>query len=110
MKNYVQAGDNLTVAAPYDAAAGTGVKVGYIFGIAQATVLDTENVVIVRKGVFTVAKVSAQAWAIGAKIYWDDTAKLFTTTTTSNTLVGVATAAAVNPSSTGEVLLTGQIA
>jgi len=110
MKNYVQAGEHLTVAAPYDAAGGTGVKTGSIFGIAQGDVLSGANVVLVRKGVFSVAKVSAQAWTVGAKIYWDDTAKLFTTVATSNTLVGAATAAAANPSAVGEALLTGQVA
>lgn len=30
------------------------------------------------------------AWAVGDKIYWDDTAKKFTKTSTSNTLVGYA--------------------
>ena len=110
MKNYVQKGDNLTIPAPYDAAGGTGVKSGSIFGVAQSNVVAPADVVLVRKGMFAVAKVSAQTWALGAKIYWDDTAKLFTTTATSNTLVGVATAAATNPSGAGEVLLTGQVA
>lgn len=110
MKNYIQAGANLSVIATAAAAAGAGVKEGSLFGIAQADVEAAGSVTIVRKGVFSVAKVSAQAWTIGAKIYWDDTAKLFTTVSTSNTLVGAATAVAANPSSTGDVLLTGQIA
>jgi predicted RecA/RadA family phage recombinase len=53
------------------------------------------------------AKVSAQAWTEGAKIYWDDTAKNFTTTSGGNTLAGVAAAAAANPSATGKVRLDG---
>jgi len=109
MKNYVNAGEHLTIPAPYNAASGTGVKSGSIFGIAQFDVVAPADIVVVRKGVFAVAKVSAQAWAVGAKIYWDDAAKLFTTVATSNLLVGVATAAATNPSGTGEVLLTGQV-
>jgi predicted RecA/RadA family phage recombinase len=40
-------------------------------------------------------------------IYWDDTAKNFTTVSTSNKIVGVAVAAASNPSSTGIVRLNG---
>jgi predicted RecA/RadA family phage recombinase len=59
------------------------------------------------EGVWTMAKTSAQAWTVGARIYWDDTAKLCTTTATSNTLIGVATAIAANPSSTGNVRLNG---
>jgi hypothetical protein len=31
-----------------------------------------------------------QAWAVGAKVYWDDSAKVATITATDNTLIGVA--------------------
>jgi predicted RecA/RadA family phage recombinase len=54
--------------------------------------------------------VSAQAWTAGALVYWDDTAKLFTTTSTSNTLAGVAVAIAANPTATGRVRLNGSFA
>ena len=40
-------------------------------------------------GVFDLTKVGSQAWAVGEKIYWDDTAKEATKTATSNTLIGV---------------------
>ncbi|WP_353472329.1 DUF2190 family protein [Salipiger sp. H15] len=109
MKNFIQPGANLTVAAPYDVSAGAGLLVGALFGIAQDAAASGGDVVMVRGGVFEVAKTSAQAWTIGAKIYWDDTNKLFTTTATSNTLCGVALAAAANPSETGTVLLDGAI-
>lgn len=107
MKNFIQAGDNITVTAPYDVTAGGGVLVGSLFGIAVGDATSGDKVTIVRKGVFSHAKTSAQAWTFGAKIYWDATNKVFTTTATSNTLVGVAVAAAANPSATGKVLLDG---
>ena len=109
MKNYIQAGNNLTVTAAADLSAGAGVLVGTIFGVAQETVLSGADVVIVRRGVFDLAKVSAQVWTVGQKIYWDDTAKLATTVATSNTLIGAATAVAANPSGTGSVLLDGAV-
>jgi predicted RecA/RadA family phage recombinase len=56
-------------------------------------------------GVVELAKVSAQAWTVGALIYWDNAARLATTVSTSNKLIGVATAVAQNPSSTGRVRL-----
>ncbi len=34
---------------------------------------------------------STQAWAVGERIYWDNTARQTTKVTTSNTLIGVAT-------------------
>lgn len=40
-------------------------------------------------------KATGEAWAVGAKIYWDNTAKKFTTTATSNTLCGYALGAAL---------------
>jgi predicted RecA/RadA family phage recombinase len=109
MKNYVQAGDNLTVTAPKDVAAGGGVLVGKIFGVAQAKALTGEQVTIVRKGVFDLAKLSTGVWSPGDKIYWDDAAAECTKTTTSNTLVGAAVQAAANPTATGLVLLDGTI-
>lgn len=109
MKNYVQPGENITLAAPYDVAAGAGALVGTVFGVAQDTVTSGNDVVLVRRGVFDLAKTSAQAWTVGAKIYWDDTNKVCTTTATSNTLIGAAVAAAANPSATGRVLLDGAV-
>lgn len=107
MKNFVQNGDVVSVAAPYAVSSGGGALVGSIFGIAQADAASGATVALVRTGVFTHAKTSAQAWTVGAKIYWDDTNKVFTTTATANTLVGTALEAAANPSATGTVLLDG---
>lgn len=107
MKNFVQNGEVLTLVAPYDVAAGAGLKVGLIIAIATSAALSGATVEGITEGVVEVKKTSAQAWTVGALIYWDNTAKEFTTTSTSNTLSGVATAVAVNPSSTGRVRLNG---
>lgn len=107
MKNFVQNGAVVTLAAPYAVSSGDGALVGSIFGVAQADAESGADVPLVRTGVFTLAKTSAQAWTVGAKIYWDNSAKVCTTTASGNTLVGTATAAAANPSATGEVLLDG---
>ena len=56
-------------------------------------------------GLIEYAKTSAQAWTAGVKLYWDDTAKEFTTASTGNTLAGIAAETAANPSSTGLILL-----
>lgn len=109
MKNYIQPGDNITLAAPYDVPAGGGALVGTVFGVAQAAAASGADVVLVRRGVFEMAKTSAQAWTVGAKIYWDNTNKVCTTAASGNTVVGAAAAAAANPSATGMVLLDGMI-
>jgi predicted RecA/RadA family phage recombinase len=46
------------------------------------------------------------AWAVGDVVYWDDTAKVFTKTTTSNTKAGQVTAAAkLSAATTGRIRL-----
>ena len=107
MKNYTQAGERVTLAAPYDVVAGAGLLVGSIFGVAITDALSGVNVETAVEGVFTLAKTSAQAWTVGALIYWDNTNKVCTTVSTSNKLIGVAMATAANPSSTGSVRLNG---
>ena len=107
MKTYVQQGDTLTLTAPYNVDAGAGFKVGSIIAVANSAALSGATVEGLTVGVVDVAKVSAQAWTVEAPIYWDDVAKNFTTTTTSNTLAGVVVAVAANPSATGRVRLNG---
>lgn len=104
---YIQPGEVLELAAPYDRSAGQGALVGSIFGVCTLDALSGASVPMSTEGVFDLAKTSAQAWTVGAKIYWDDTAKECTTTSAGNTLIGVAVAAAANPSSTGRVRLNG---
>jgi predicted RecA/RadA family phage recombinase len=109
MKNYIQPGENVTFPAPYALTAGDGAMVGSMFGVAQETAANGADVVLARRGVYALAKTSAQAWTQGARIYWNATSKVCTKTATGNTLIGVAHAAAANPSPTGEVLLDGAV-
>jgi predicted RecA/RadA family phage recombinase len=90
MKNYVQPGKTLTLTAPYDVAAGAACKVGSIIAIAASAVLSTARGEFDVVGVFDVAKATGETWTEGLIIYWDNTAKLFTSTSTSNTKAGVA--------------------
>ncbi len=105
MKKFVQPGDVVTLAMPYDRTSGQGVKVGNFIGICSGDALNTINQEVKLEGVFVVDKVSAQAWTQGVAIYWDDSAKNFTTTSSANTRAGIAMLAAANPSSTGTILL-----
>ena len=107
MKNFIQEGITLTLAAPYAVVSGDGLLVGSIFGVATGDAANGAEVEAITRGVFSLKKTSAQAWTVGALIYWDNTAKECTTTVSTNKLIGVAVAAAVNPSSTGLVRLNG---
>lgn len=110
MKNFVQTGDNVTLPAPYDLDSGDGALVGAIFGIASGAAAAGEDFDSVTRGVFELPKVSALAIGIGAKVYWDNAAKLVNTTAAGNTLIGTAVAAAANPSATVNVRLNGSFA
>jgi predicted RecA/RadA family phage recombinase len=93
MKNYIQPGDRLAVIAPANVSSGAGVLVGSLFGVALATAISGAEVQIATEGVFDLVKAGSQAWTVGARIYWDDTAKACTTTASTNKLIGVAVAA-----------------
>ncbi|MCF3935015.1 DUF2190 family protein [Acuticoccus sp. M5D2P5] len=111
MKNFIQNGDTVTMPAPYDVASGAGALVGSLFGVAVAGYASGDTKAQFKTtGVYTLPKTSAQAWTVGAKVYWDDDNKVATTTATDNTLIGVALAAAANPSATGVVRLNGAAA
>lgn len=104
MKNFVQHGDILTVAAPAGGvSSGDPVLVGSIFGVASCTAAQAADVEIVTEGVFTLPKATGAAWAVGDVVYWDATAKNITKTSTANTKVGVATAVAASGDATGNV-------
>jgi len=106
-KTYVQDGDILTLAAPYSVTPGGGAKIGSIIGIALDTTASGATGDFAVEGVFIVPKNSAEAWTVGVLLYWDDTNKVFTITSSGNTKAGVATVAAANPSSTGYCRLNG---
>jgi predicted RecA/RadA family phage recombinase len=97
MKTKFGNGKVLTVTAPSGGVvSGRGVLIGSIFGIAVVTAAAGETVAIDTAGEFdhTAAGAgSGQAWALGDAVYWDNTAKALTKTSTDNTKVGVATAA-----------------
>ena len=107
MKNYVQKGENITVTAADDATSGQGVLVNKLFGIAAGDAAIGADLDLVTVGVFDLPKVSTDAIAVGAFAYWDDTAKLVTTTASGNTKIGVAATVAGNPSGTVNIRLNG---
>lgn len=107
MKNYVQKGENLTIAAPYDVTSGGFLKSGLIVGVASGDALSGADVDVVTVGVFTLPKVSTDVFAVGAAVFWDDAAKLITSTTSSNSKVGIALEARANPSGFARVRLNG---
>lgn len=107
-KNFIQTGQVLAIPAPRNVLSGELVTVGMLSGVAQTDALSGDSVEIATKGVFVLAKTSAQAWAVGQAIYTiPGTGVCTTATTAGNVFVGVATEIAANPSATGVVRLNG---
>lgn len=57
------------------------------------------------EGSYACPKATGQAWAQGAALYWDNTAKNFTTTVSTNQLAGVAESAALSADTVGVIRL-----
>ena len=91
MKNFIAIGNVITVAAPAAVNSGDLVLVGSLFGVAAADAASGTDVQLNTGGVYDLPKAASQAWTVGAKVYWYNTAKVATTTTSGNTLIGVAT-------------------
>jgi predicted RecA/RadA family phage recombinase len=105
MRKYLQKGDVVTIPAPATVSSGDGVLVGRLFGVAATDAESGDDVAIKTTGVFTLPKTSAQAWTVGALVYWDGSQCTTADGSGANTLIGKAMAVAANPSSTGVVRL-----
>jgi predicted RecA/RadA family phage recombinase len=101
MKNHIQDGDTLTVAAPATVASGDFVQVGRIRGIAVTSAASGADVELKTTGVFSIPKTGSEAFAtVGLPVYCvlsgDGVKTVTTASTTANVLIGinVATSAA----------------
>lgn len=91
MKTFVQPGISVEFTAPSGGVvSGTGVLIGALLVIPQASAAVGERFNGITQGIVSHAKAASQAWTEGAKVYWDATNKVFTTTSSGNTLAGVA--------------------
>jgi predicted RecA/RadA family phage recombinase len=115
MKNYVQRGENITVAAPAVTGCTSGdlVIVGALFGVAAETAAAGVPVDLVTVGCFALPKVSG-AINFGERVCADATGKITTAvddggtpTPTAFLLIGVAVAAAGADDATATVRLNG---
>ncbi len=109
MRNYIQPGNTITLAAPYAVTSGGGLLVGAIFGVASADAASGEAVEACLVGVVDLAKADAEAWNPGDKVHWDDANRVATTAEAGNTLIGVGVAAAAADAATGRIRLNGSV-
>lgn len=98
-------------------ASGKGILIGAIVGVVISLQRNDQTVFknvasaegdvaeVALNGVYVLEKTTGEAWTQGAKLYWNNTTKKFTTTASGNTFGGYANAGALSAATTGEVLL-----
>lgn len=107
MRNYVQPGDILAVAAPTGGVtSGDPVLIGGLFGVACSDREAGGSVEIAVAGVFALPKVTGAITA-GALLHFDPVEKKITTTAGGNPIVGFATEDAASGAATVNVRLLG---
>lgn len=107
MKNFIQPGFVIPLAAPYARLSGEGAMVDSVFGVATVDVAVGVVADFNTTGVFELAKTSAQAWTVGMPVFWDNTNKRCDSGGTLGSLIGHATEVAANPTAVGRVKLQG---
>lgn len=108
MQNYLGSGDVLRLSsAPAPLNSGQGLLVGAMFGIVLASVAEGQPYVLWLRGIYQLPKNAAEVWSCGVVIYWDNINLVATIMADTNTKIGVASAAAANPSNFGNVRLNG---
>lgn len=93
MNNFKHKGVTLDLVAPVGGVvSGKTVKIGSIIAVPGSTKADGQPFAGTVEGVFDVDAKTAQAWVTGATLYWDDAAKVYTTTAGANAKAGYAVA------------------
>jgi predicted RecA/RadA family phage recombinase len=103
VKNYIAEGDALTITAGSAITSGSGVLVGSVFGVAGTDIASGTEGPINLTGIYDLPKTAAQAWTVGALIYWTGTA--CTNVAATNKLIGIAARAQLAADTIGRVRL-----
>lgn len=107
MKNMIYSeADCVPLVVPYASGvkAGDGILVGGLYGIATSDGAQNETVWSKLRGAAIQPKASG-AISAGQRVFWDDTARVITTTATGNFHVGFALAAAGASDTTVNIVL-----
>ncbi len=73
MRNFIQPGKTVTVAAPAAVLSGDVVAIGALVGVAAYSAESGAEVEIATEGVFVLPKVPANSVLVGDRLYWDST-------------------------------------
>lgn len=105
MTTKVDNGLSIDFTAAAAIASGAPVLLGAIVGLAVTSYNIGDSATAWLTGKHLVNKNVAEAWTLGAKLYWDNTNLVFTVTVGSNTFAGYAATAQANGDTTGEIIL-----
>ena len=106
MKNYVKEGDTLSLTPAAAVASGVGYLFGAgLFGVATNDVANGVEGEFITEGVVEIAKTSALAIDVGDRVFWVPGSSAVNKTSAAQVCVGVAVAAALNPSPTVKIKL-----
>lgn len=94
MRNFVQNGEVIEIAAPGAVTAGVGLLSGNLFGVALNSASTGQPVQLQTEGVVDIAKAAGVAVTLGARLFWVPGSSAVNTTAASQVCVGVAVAAA----------------
>jgi predicted RecA/RadA family phage recombinase len=101
MRNFAQLGNTLTITPNVAVASGVGFLAGAgLFGVAATDVASGIPGEFLTEGVVTIAKTSALAIVPGTRLFWDAANRVVNATAAAQVCVGIAVAAAANPSAT----------
>jgi predicted RecA/RadA family phage recombinase len=76
MRDFWQPGMVVGLVMPHDVLSGEGVIVGQLFGVATTDGKTGQIVECLIEGVVALPRAPGSAWAAGAKVSWDATAKV----------------------------------
>lgn len=110
MKNFLQEGDTLDLIAPGGGVvSGNPVLIGSILAVPSADAAAGDVFAGVVEGVFKLAKSTAGGTAItaGAKVWWDNSAKVVTKTPGANKLAGICVEACADGDATAKIAIDG---
>jgi len=94
MKTFSSEAEVITLTAPSGGVvSGAPYLIGSLVVVALQTVAQTLPFSALVRGVVSYTKTGTQAWTEGAKVYLDVSPREFTTTSSGNTLCGVAVVA-----------------
>jgi len=104
MRNFVQKGEAITVAAPANVVSGQGVLVGDLFGVAITAASSGALVEIQTEGVVSLPKAAGSIGA-GVRVFWDNSGGRVTTTAGANRCIGWHIGTTANAAADGTPLL-----